>query len=315
LQQTENKQFDLLKQKIVTVMQQIYPGISTSISDWKGQEITDFQEELSRRVNAHISEKWFYTHIKGNHPTLPRVDMLNLLSRFAGYRNWDDFCFHNRTNPDNVERISQKEVGANKYFLVVPLIAIAVVAVFYGIFMIFNTREYQFEFVDADTREPITGKKISVTLLDDKESPLILMANDQGRLSYKNDESRIRMVVSAPYYRTDTIERIVKKFNQKETIFLHANDYALMIHYFSEVKVDDWKRRRERLEAMIGESAQISQIIGSSKNPGLILYTRDEFIDRMTMPVGSLQNMEILDTRFRDDKIISMRFRIKTDKR
>ena len=45
-------------------MQQSYPGINPVISEWKGQEITDFQEELLNKANAHISEKWFYNHIK-----------------------------------------------------------------------------------------------------------------------------------------------------------------------------------------------------------------------------------------------------------
>ena len=56
--------FGLLKQKIAARMQQSFPGINPSISEWKGQEIVDFQEELLHKVNAHISEKWFYTHIK-----------------------------------------------------------------------------------------------------------------------------------------------------------------------------------------------------------------------------------------------------------
>jgi len=38
--------FGILKQKIVERMLQSYPGINPSISEWKGQEIVDFQEEL-----------------------------------------------------------------------------------------------------------------------------------------------------------------------------------------------------------------------------------------------------------------------------
>ena len=66
------------------MMQQSYPGINSAISEWKGQDITDFQEELLSKVNAHISEKWFYTHMKSTNKTLPRIDVLNLLSKYAG---------------------------------------------------------------------------------------------------------------------------------------------------------------------------------------------------------------------------------------
>ncbi len=306
-------------------MKQTYPGISNSISDWKGQEITDFQEELLRQVNAHISEKWFYTHMKGNRDTLPRVDILNLLSRFVGYKNFDDFCFHHQgesvnegnakieENAGNAE-IVQVKSKANLYFILVPILAVAVVTLFFGIVMLFNTREYRFCFVDADTREPITGKKISVTIIPNGESPVLLMADTSGCLSFKTGVSKIRMVVSAPYYRPDTIERVVKKFNREESVMLHANDYALMIHYFSEMKVDDWQKRRNKLEEMFGENAKICQLIGGKENPGLVLYSREEFIDQMTMPMGSLQHIEILDTRFRQEKIVLLRFRVNKEK-
>jgi hypothetical protein len=295
-------------------MKQTYPGISNSISDWKGQEITDFQEELLRQVNAHISEKWFYTHMKGNRDTLPRVDILNLLSRFVGYKNFDDFCFHHQGESVEADPVPQAKSTANRYFVLVPVLVVAAVALFFWIVMLFNTREYRFCFVDADTREPITGSKISVTILVNGESPLQLMADATGCLSYKTSLSRITMVVSAPYYRPDTIERMVKKFNREELIMLHANDYALMIHYFSEMKVDDWQKRRNKLEEMFAENAKICQLIGGTENPGMVLYTRDEFIDRMTMPVGSLQHIEILDTRLRQEKIVLLRFRVNKEK-
>ena len=88
--------FEELKKKIVAMMQQSYPGINPSISEWRGQEITDFQEELLRKANAHISEKWFYNHMKSVSRTLPRIDVLNLLCKYAGYANWDDFVFKNQ---------------------------------------------------------------------------------------------------------------------------------------------------------------------------------------------------------------------------
>jgi hypothetical protein len=63
LQQKAHTDFELLKKKIVETMQQSFPGISSSISEWKGQDIVNFQEELLLRVNAHISEKWSSIHL------------------------------------------------------------------------------------------------------------------------------------------------------------------------------------------------------------------------------------------------------------
>jgi len=109
-------------------MQQSYPGINSSISAWKGQVITDFQEDLRIRVNANISEKWFYTHMKSSSGSLPRIDMLNLLSKYAGYTNWDDFVFRNR---ETITKDLPVVKTSNRYFIFIPAAVVAVVCLFY----------------------------------------------------------------------------------------------------------------------------------------------------------------------------------------
>jgi hypothetical protein len=245
LQRKDQTYFAELKKRIVAMMQQSYPGINPVISEWKGQEITDFQEELFAKVSAHISEKWFYTHMKASNNTLPRIDVLNLLSRYAGYSNWDDFIFKNPGLAPSDSLPTGK--SANRYFILVPALVLIIVCIFYGLFKLFNTREYQFCFYDADTKEAITNVKIEVRLLLDGESPVTGYCSSDGCFFLKTDKSLIRMVVLSPYYITDTIVRVVRKLDQKEIISLHANDYALMIHYFSQMKLDDWEKRRSKM--------------------------------------------------------------------
>lgn len=305
------------------MMQQSYPGINPSISEWKGQEITDFQEELLRSVNAHISEKWFYTHMKTVSKSMPRIDVLNLLSKYAGYANWDDFVFKNQ----DFIQAPQSEVPAsesvpkpltdpaNRYFIIIPAVTVIVVLLFFGMFKIFNTREYTFSFYDADTREPITNTNIEVRLLQDGESPVTGLCDKNGCFRLKTDKSLVRMVISTPYYKSDTIVRVLKKLDQDEIISLHANDYALMIHYFSKMKVDDWEKRRGRLEKMIDDGAMIYQVFGVKEPVGMELFNKQQFIDKLTIPSGSLRNIEILDTKFKDEKISVLRFRVNEKER
>lgn len=301
-------------------MQESYPGINPNISEWKGQEITDFQEELLKCVNAHISEKWFYTHMKSVSKSLPRIDVLNLLSKYAGYANWDDFVFKNKDlieasqsgQPAMPEATKPSALTANRYFLFIPVTALVIILIFFGVFKLFNTREYKFCFYDADTKEPITNTKIEVKVLTEGESPLTIYCRPDGCFFLKTDKSKVRLVVSAPYYQPDTITRIVKKLQPNEIINLHANDYALMIHYFSQMKVDDWGKRRTRLENMIADEAMIYQLHGMNKEAsGMELLNKQEFIDKLTMPSGSLKNIEVLDTKMSDGKIIVLRFRVK----
>ena len=92
----DRKYFNLLKKDIVATLKKSFPEINEDIESWKGHEISLFQEELIKKVNSRVSEKWFYTHIKGNKDDIPRIDMLNLLSKYVGYQNWTEYKSKNR---------------------------------------------------------------------------------------------------------------------------------------------------------------------------------------------------------------------------
>jgi len=302
--------FDVLKQKIVMRMQQSYPGINPSIIEWKGQDIIDFQEELLQKVNAHISEKWFYTHIKTTKPTLPRIDILNLLSKYVGYSNWDDFKF--KYSGHDTVAVSTKK--ANRYFYYIPLLVVVILAVIFGLYKLFSTQDYFFRFFDADTKEPIINNIIEVSLIREGESPVSYLCRPDGSFILKTDKTRVQFIVRSPYYQTDTITRTLDKFNRKETIKLHPDNYALMIQYFSSMNVKDWQKRRSQLDQMISDSAMIYQVF--DKGPtGLELYNKWEFINKMTLPTKSLKDIEILDTKYRGEKITLIRFRQKESKK
>lgn len=307
LQSRDKILFDLLKQKIVVKMQQEYPGINPAISEWKGQEITDFQEELLVKINANISEKWFYNHMKSQNLNLPRIDVLNLLCRYAGYTNWDDFVF------SNSEQINLPKIppSANRLFIVIPILLIGMLLVFYMIFRLFTNREYCFSFYDADTKESIIGSQIEMKLLQNENSTINFLSDSNGICRVKTDQSLIKIVVSAPYYQTDTIFQVLKKFDSEQKIGLHINDYALILHYFSEKNVEDWQRRRASLDTIFDDGARIYQVMIDKRNVvGTELYNKQEFIDKLTMPTGSLKHIEILDTKFRKNKIMILRFKI-----
>jgi hypothetical protein len=299
--------FDQLKLKIAARMQESYPGINPSISEWKGQEIVDFQEELLSKVNAHISEKWFYTHIKTATEKLPRIDILNLLSKYAGYANWDDFRYKNtsRTIPvaDHIKR-------ANRYFIYIPVLVFIVLGIMFLLFKMVSTKDYKFRFYDSDTREPVTNNIIEVNVLKEGESPVSYLCGPDGSFILKTDKINVRFVVKSPYYQTDTILRILDKFHRDELVQLRPNNYAMMIQYFSTMNVKDWQKRRDQLNLMIADSAMIYQVF-DKEAVGVELYNKMEFINKMTLPSTGLKDIEILDTRYQGDKITLIRFKQK----
>jgi hypothetical protein len=304
MEHQDREYFRLLKKKVVETMQRSCPAITPEISEWKGQDIIDFQEDLAVRVNGHISEKWFYTHMKSESASLPRIDVLNLLSRYAGYQNWDNFRYQNGHRASAGYSLRK----ANRIFLLIPVLVVAILAVLFGLFKIYTTHEYRFCFYDADTREPIKNNIIEVSLLVPGESPVNFLCGPDGCLALKTDRPTVRFVVKNPYYQNDTITRTLDQFNREEMIRLRPNNYALMIHYFSRMSVKDWQHRRNQLDNMISDSAMIYQVYNTG-TMGMELYSKWEFINKLTMPATSLKYLEILDTKYRNDRIILLRFR------
>ena len=84
--------FEQLKKQIEAQYLKNHTPSFDEISKWKGIDIVYFQEDLRKIAKGNISEKSFYTYFKTT-PTLklPRIDMLNLLSIYVGFKSWSDF--------------------------------------------------------------------------------------------------------------------------------------------------------------------------------------------------------------------------------
>jgi hypothetical protein len=140
------------------------------------------------------------------------------------------------------------------------------------------------------------------------------MSDKEGGVILRTDQSKIKIVVRAPYYLADTVIRILKKFNRTEQIRLNVDGYALMIHYFSQTDVKTWQRRREQLDKMLNDGAMIYQVPDQKEGTGMEIYNKWEFIDKLTMSASSLRQIEILDSRYDHDEIAILRFKIKMNK-
>jgi len=299
----DRQYFELMKAKIVEVMQQTNVGISRNIEEWKGQEIIEFQEDLQLKVNEYFSEKWFYSHFKTYNERLPRIDLLNILSRYTGYLDWSEFKHKNRNNINIINDYK----GSNKLFYLLPGIVLLTIAIALAIIKAGSITSYTFCFVDKDTKEPVKNSKIEVALLSDDESPVQQICNSDGCFTFRTGKQKIRFLVKAPYYFPDTITRILNKAKKTEEIPLKMNDYALMIFYFSNSYVNDWNKRREQLNKIIADSAYICQVYNKSRL-GMELYNKKEFVDMLTMPTSGLKNIEIIEMLYTDKKITTIRF-------
>jgi len=295
----DNRQFFKLLKKQISAKYLSEHSAPKEIEDWKGDDILHFQDHLLRSVKAKVSEKWFYTYIKKDADKLPRIDTLNLLSNYAGYKNWYDF---KRVHATQVHSKHKTRI-LKKYVWLLALIPIFLV--------LFNTinknNEFHFCFVDATKNQAITHIPLDIKLIKTSESPLLFKTDSLGCFSYTTKEKRIQFVVQSPYHKTDTIVRHIDS-NYNQRVELTANDYALMLHYYTSGNIKDWKKHKANLNNLFAENAKIYRLF--QNNIGVELYTKDEFIRTLIIPTNTLKNIKILDKTFKNGKIITLKFTV-----
>ena len=281
--------FNQLKQKLlITVEAKL--EIRKDFKEWSGSDIQRFQVDLEQNCQSTVSEKWVYLHFKKENEKMPRIDVLNLLSRYCGYRSWDDFKHQNKLEPEP----SLKQKSWSSIWLIV-IIGVLVLGWFWWFTRI---NQVHIVFVDAYTHEKIEPASLSVSYGKNKE---------------KAKKAMVELTVSAAdtLYVDGAYYKPLKKFidessNDTLQIELWPDDYALMLNYFSRAKPDDWEKRRQQLNEAIHDEAKIFQ--SHPKHKGIEMLNKQEFIDRLVLPVNSLKNLEIQHIQYEENKIYRLRF-------
>ncbi|MGB0521667.1 MAG: hypothetical protein ACPGJS_01845 [Flammeovirgaceae bacterium] len=298
--------YQQLKQAVAQKLVAAYPNFPQNLSEWKGQAIATFQEELAKTVNGRVSEKWFYTHLKPETvQKLPRTDMLDLLSKFVGYDSWQAFLIsYEQTQQKSTWNINRKQL----FIVLILAVGISLLGLAYSLLMAQEVKQYKACIVDAYLQKPINTQGLQVFWLKVGESPVLIATPQDACFELETKAEEIQLVIQAPYFKSDTIIRkIWSSSNTAEQLLLMPDDYALMIHYFSNAKVEDWKKRRAQLQAMFTDEAKIFQV--DAQNVGMELYNKEEFINKLIIPLNSLRNIRVLQTVYHHNgKIQLMRF-------
>ena len=120
------------------------------------------------------------------------------------------------------------------------------------------------------------------------------------------------MVVSSPFYKSDTIRRNLETAPESETIELKSNDYAQMLYYYSR-SLKDLKDKRANLNKIIADNALIYQVF-ESDDYAVETMTKQRYISLVTLPTTSLENLEVIGTKTdKQGKIDMIKFKIKKD--
>jgi hypothetical protein len=287
--------FRVLKKDLVRKLQETYPEADQDISAWKGKEILLFQKDLEAQANGRISEKSFYTHFKSGNDKIPRIDVLDLLSQYAGHENWINYK-RSKHKTFKTNKTIRWSLGA--VFLVIVIMLLSV---------LIKPKSYSVSIIDAYSNKSIHPDQLKITQLYDDQSPKEIDDKDDTIFTFYTSNDEVKFIVSAPYFYEDTIVRKITHFQKHEIIRLFPNDYALIIHSLSTSENEDWNKRRVQLSSMISENAKIFQF-SPSGNIVIEMYNKHEFINKLTIPVNSLKNIDIIDVRYENELISELRF-------
>lgn len=352
---TDKEIFDLLKDSIARKFLQENAAQSSDMTDWRGVDITTFQEDLLDKTKATVSEKWFYTYFKSDFKKLPRIDMLNLLAQYCGYRNWaqyvhkkevevfdkpekpklDPIHYPTEKNEEEIVENNIEKVENSAPKIVEPIIektsvptsterkpkpkkwlgwGLGIVTVIGGLgigaYELFKDRTYEFCFIDSDRTTKITSP-IEVTILREGFTPLVLNTNS-GCVAFESPRDTLLMAVNSPYHKVDTLKINLKNYKDAENIVLNADDYKVMLHYYSN-SAKDLKERVKKLNQMIDDNALIYQVYDNDVF-GVEILSKQQYINLMTLPTTTLKNYTLIESeRNKQGKIVKLKFRIQHD--
>jgi len=302
----EHSSFLALRKQVESTFVEGHPHCILPIDQWKGQWIVDFQEDLLAKVQGRVSEKWFYTWFRqGEIGKLPRIDMLNLLSRYAGSENWADFISKTPHPPASEKK--QLSPSYRKWWLGFGAASVAILLATLLLGFGNGKVKYELNFLDAFTRSPLEYAPDASYQRDGEKWKALSLVESQTHLVGRSGE-KVKLAVSGGYCQTDTINLKLPEEEGAIEILVQPDDYAIMIHIFSRSDIKDWRARREKLNRMVAEEAEIFQV-DPLDQLGMEMYNKEEFINQLTMPVQGLKDIQILETRRNlEGKIQSLRF-------
>lgn len=327
-------QFNLLKKKISERFLQDFPGTNSDISQWKGIDIVYFQEHLLKKVKGNVSEKWFYTYFKQNIEKLPRIDMLNLLSEYVGYKSWSHFLNENPIEIDSKIEFDNPLSNENQYLETKNTTTsinnlksnqktnlnskiakwfsgiFGLVVTIFGINYALQPKEYVFCFNDSDTNLPIKND-LEITISKKGESSKKYLVKNSC-FYYSTDEDTLEMTVNSKFHKETTFKYILNRYKENETIQLDQDEYALMLNYYvtSTQKIID---RQNKLRKLIANNALIYQVYDNEVY-GVEVLTKEQYIGLLTLPTESLRKYVQLSSQTNENgKIVKIKFKIQNN--
>lgn len=301
--------FYILKVKVLETYKLSFPYFKGSIQDFGNKEIAQLIDLIETKNNNRVSEKWVYTHLKPIvNEKIPRKDMLDILSKFSGFESWDEFLHkHSEIENDSIpiDKIQEKSNKLKK-ILMTTGISTLLLGLTFGIYQINHKTEKTICFKDKYTQKIIPSDKFEVFRIESPPEDLVKKIKQKtanGCLKYEISDLAT-FVISSPYYKTQTIK--LSSDTDIQEISLQPDDYAMMIRSCMNANLKDWTKRKLQLENCIDNDAEIEEVMFDEI--GVDFLNKQDFISKITTPSETLKKMEIIEIKYKNEKIIALKF-------
>ncbi|MDY0090549.1 MAG: hypothetical protein RBR78_09310 [Flavobacteriaceae bacterium] len=287
--------FQELKKKILETYQKSYHYFQGDWSSFSSKDIRQLIDLIEIEHKERVSEKWIYTHLKPeSNQKLPRKDMLDIFSRFAGYSDWDEFVFQNQKKieipAETVVKPVQKPSKNWFWLLLIPLIGL-------GIYFLpkKKTESKTLEIKNKFTNEPVQTEDIQVYKIEGEEKIPVEIENSKIELEEKDE----KILIESPYFEKKEVE--ISKTNGE--IFVKPEDYAMVLKNFILSDIKDWENRKEKLGKILSDDLEV--IIMLKNNLGAEYLNKEEFSGKLIVPTSETKKMKILHLETNDQKEIT----------
>lgn len=213
---------------------------------------------------------------------------------------------------ENQPNNNNNKLFGKKYFWLVISSILAITVIFLVFRDNWMIKEYRYSFIDADRNTPIKDE-LDVKIVKKDESPILFRVKPNESFIYTTKSKNLTMIVSSPFYRSDTIKRNLENAPESENIELKPNDYAIQLFYYSK-SIKDFKKKREQLNNLISDNAVITQVF-DNEIYGVETLDKQKYISLVTLPTTSLENLNVIDTQMKNGKIVMIKFKITTDEK
>lgn len=350
---TDIEIFEILKKTIATRFLEDNSAQSENISDWKGQEITTFQDDLFNKTRSTVSEKWFYTYFKSDFKKLPRIDMLNLLAQYCGFKNWAHFVQIQKNehfgthkteeiliDTEEIENLSQENIPSDEVEKDTQQ-------------QVKQQTEKELSLIQAIEKKPklklisiiasvillLCGIGVAVyySFFGQREYEFCFVDSDRQTTINNSVEVTIIREGFTPLY-LSTKTGCIKFESQKNTIkmfvtspYYKQDTFKVNLHQYNQpekllLEPDDYKIMlyyysnsakdlKQRISKLNQMISDDALIYQVYDNDffGVEILSKQQYINLVTMPTTSLKNFSLIESESKKGKIVKLKFKIQQD--